>query len=72
MLSRMRILSNDQLLLREAQWLRNVASRTRWYAQAFPDLGDRERREVGSGSGSVEWSRRVSEPLPNRMRSELG
>jgi hypothetical protein len=26
----------------------------------------------GSGSGSVEWSRRVSEPLPNRMHSELG
>lgn len=26
----------------------------------------------GFGSGSVEGSRRVSEPLPDRMRSELG
>lgn len=42
----MRILSNDELLHHEAKWLRDGASRTRWYAQAFHDLGDRERRRV--------------------------
>ena len=42
----MRILSNDELLRQETAWLRDVASRTRWYAQAFPDLGDDERRRV--------------------------
>ncbi|MFI1213189.1 hypothetical protein ACH4UV_37045 [Streptomyces sp. NPDC020802] len=39
-------MSNDELLHREATWLRNVASRTRRYAQAFPDLDDGERRRV--------------------------
>ncbi|RXS70316.1 hypothetical protein EST92_24795 [Streptomyces sp. TM32] len=42
----MRILSNDELLRHEASLLRDVASRTRWYVQAFPDLGDSESREV--------------------------
>ncbi|KAB1139269.1 hypothetical protein F7R91_40575 [Streptomyces luteolifulvus] len=42
----MRILSNGELLRHEAVWLRDVASRTRWYVQAFPDLGDQERRRV--------------------------
>lgn len=42
----MRILSNEELLRREATWLRNGASQIRWYVQAFPDLGDRERRPV--------------------------
>ncbi|SOE14018.1 hypothetical protein SAMN06272775_4982 [Streptomyces sp. 2323.1] len=42
----MRILSNDELLRHEATSLRDVASRTRWYTQAFPDLGDSERRKV--------------------------
>ncbi|MBM4796388.1 hypothetical protein HXP44_31240 [Streptomyces sioyaensis] len=42
----MRILSNDELLRHEATSLRDVASRTRWYVQAFPDLGDGESRKV--------------------------
>lgn len=42
----MRIVSNDELLRREATWLRSIASRTRWSIQAFPDVGDEERRRV--------------------------
>ncbi|MFC7810150.1 hypothetical protein [Streptomyces olivaceus] len=42
----MRILSSDDLLRREAAWLRRVASWTRRYDQAFPDLDDGERAQV--------------------------
>ncbi|MBT2423412.1 hypothetical protein J7F01_16840 [Streptomyces sp. ISL-22] len=42
----MRILRNDELLRHEATCLRDVASRTRLHAQAFPYLGDTERRRV--------------------------
>ncbi|MEW1750845.1 hypothetical protein [Streptomyces angustmyceticus] len=42
----MRIASNDDLLHREATWLRGAAARTRWYARAFPDLGELERRRL--------------------------
>ncbi|WP_234342645.1 hypothetical protein [Streptomyces sp. NRRL B-3648] len=42
----MRIAGNDELLHREAAWLRGIASRTRRYTQAFPDLGDGERRRL--------------------------
>ncbi|QKV90570.1 hypothetical protein HUT19_01285 [Streptomyces sp. NA02950] len=42
----MRVLSHDELLRQEAQWLRDIASQTRRYVLAFPDLGDSERRMV--------------------------
>ncbi|MFC8005927.1 hypothetical protein ACFUCH_21120 [Streptomyces olivaceus] len=42
----MRILSSNDLLHREAAWLRRVASWTRQYDQAFPDLDDGERAQA--------------------------
>ncbi|MGI5262179.1 hypothetical protein [Streptomyces angustmyceticus] len=42
----MRIASNDDLLHREATWLRGAALWTRRYARAFPDLDEPERRRV--------------------------
>lgn len=46
MLSSMRIMDGAELLHREAVWLREIASRTRRYTAALPDLDDEELRGV--------------------------
>lgn len=46
MLRNMQILDGAELLHREALWLREIATRTRRYTAALPDLDDDELREV--------------------------